>query len=64
MAEKSKIIDYLGRFNPKERFILLNHMLGKGAEGVFSLNPISRGNWRTSSGWRFPTMRSLRWTTT
>ena len=28
MAEKSKIIDYLGRFNRKERFILLNHVLG------------------------------------
>lgn len=39
MADKSKVIDYLKRFNRKERFILLSHVLGQQAGEAFRLNP-------------------------
>lgn len=34
----SKVIDLLQRFNRKERFLLLNHVLGEAAGEVFRLN--------------------------
>lgn len=38
-----QLIEYLRKFNRKERFILLSHVLGPQAEEVFRLNPCFRG---------------------
>lgn len=36
----SRVIDYLERFNRKERFILLSHVLGRQNETVFRLDQV------------------------
>ena len=46
----SSVIDYLRRFIRKERFILLDHVLGQQGEDVFASTPVSLVNWRTRWG--------------
>ena len=50
----SRVIDYLRRFNRKERFILLNHVLGQRGEDAFRLNRHFAGKLANTLGLEIP----------
>lgn len=50
----SRLINHLKRFNRKERFILLSHVLGPQAEEVFRLNPYFAGKLAAKLGVDIP----------
>lgn len=53
-AQMSALIDHLKRFNRKERFILLSHVLGPVAEEAFRINPYFAGKLAAKLGLEIP----------